>query len=50
MIRIIKIFKAEIIKAGLFLGIFSISIIYVMVSTGKNTEKLFEYLITLFKF
>lgn len=50
MIELIKIFKAKIVKAGLFLGLFSFSIIFVMVSSGKDKEKLFEYLITLFKF
>ncbi len=49
MIELIKIFRAELIKAGLFLGIFSLSIIYVTVSTDNNFDKIFKYFITIIK-
>lgn len=50
MIELIKIFRNELIKASVFLGIFFISIIYVILLTGNNIEKIAEYFITLIKF
>ncbi len=50
MYKIIKIFKAEILKLSIFMFCFSSSIAYLMFETNTNFDKLFSYIINTIKF